>query len=206
MPESLDVPRILAARDDLIVVDKPSGWVVHATRPEETHDVRAWLIEHGYPNAAPVHRIDRGASGVVLFSEVPAVRTALGATFTNGEVDKRYVALVFGRTHRKGIVRVAVDGQPAVSRYRLLESLGGFSWLGVRPETGRKHQIRRHLHGIGHPIVGDDRYRPAGFRPVPAFPHRLCLHAASLALPDGRTFEAPVPEALERCREALRAP
>jgi len=203
MPDAAE-PRVLSATDELIVVDKPSGWVVHATREDEGHDLRAWLAERGHLDMAPLHRLDRGASGVVLFSNVPGVRRAIGAEFAEGRVDKRYVAIVHGRTHRKGIVRLEVDGQPAVTRYRLLEPLGGFSWLGVRPETGRKHQIRRHLHGLGHPIVGDDRYKPAGFRAVPAFPHRLCLHAERLALPDGRVFEAPVPEALERCREALR--
>lgn len=199
-----DEPRLIALEEDLVVVDKPSGWVVHAARVGEAHDLRAWLAGAGHPGLAPLHRIDRGASGVVLFSAVPSVRKALGEAFAAGAVDKRYVALVHGRTHQKGIVRVPVDDQPAVTRYRLLEPLGGFSWLGVRPETGRKHQIRRHLHGLGHPIVGDERYRPAGFRPVPAFPGRLCLHAARLALPDGRVFEATVPDPLERCREALR--
>lgn len=204
MPDSPELPRLVDVADDLVVVDKPSGWVVHATRPDEPHDLRAWLAEHDLVDMAPLHRLDRGASGVVLFSAVPAVRKALGAELAAGTIDKRYVALVHGRTHRKGIVRHPVDGQDAVTRYRLLEPLGGFSWVGARPETGRKHQIRRHLHGIGHPIVGDDRYRPSGFRAVPAFPGRLCLHAARIALPDGRVFEAEVPEAIERCLVALR--
>ena len=204
MPDAPDAPRLVAVTDDLVVVDKPSGWVVHATREDEPHDLLAWLASEGHLDMAPLHRIDRGASGVVLFSNVPAVRRALATELASGNVDKRYVALVYGRTHRKGIVRQPIDGQPSVTRYRLLEALGGFSWLGVRPETGRKHQIRRHLHGLGHSIIGDDRYRPARFRRVPAYPGRLCLHAHRLTLPDGRLFEAPVPEALERCREALR--
>ena len=200
-----ELPRLIAIEDDVVVVDKPSGWVAHATRDDEPHDLRVWLAEQGHEAMAPLHRLDRGASGVLLYSAVPAVRSALGAELAAGNVDKRYVALVHGRTHRKGIVRQPLDGQAAVTRYRLLEPLGGFSWLGVRPDSGRKHQIRRHLNGLGHPIVGDDRYRPAGFRPVPAYPGRLCLHAERLTLPDGRTFEAPLPLALERCREALRA-
>ncbi|MEN0063710.1 MAG: RluA family pseudouridine synthase [Myxococcota bacterium] len=204
MADPTQSPVVLSADDDLVVVDKPSGWVVHAARQEESHDVLAWLTSQGHAGMAPLHRLDRGASGVVLFSAVPAIRKAIGAEFASGTVDKRYVALVHGRTHRKGIVRIPVDDQVAVTRYRLLEPLGGFSWLGVRPETGRKHQIRRHLHGLGHSIVGDDRYRIPGFIPVPAYPSRLCLHAQKLTLPDGRSFEAPVPEALQRCREALR--
>ena len=197
-------PRLIGESDDLIVVDKPAGWVVHATREEELWDLRRWLAQRGHADMAPLHRLDRGASGAVLFSGIPAVRKAIGKEFAEGLVHKRYVALVFGRTHRKGIVRLGVDGRAAVTRYRLLEGLGGFSWLGIRPETGRKHQIRRHLHGIGHPIVGDGRYRPVGFQRVPAFPNRLCLHAERIELRDGRVFEAPLPEELARCREALR--
>ncbi len=90
-----------------------------------------------------------------------------------------------------------------MTRYALAEALGAFSLLRVRPETGRKHQIRRHLHGIGLPLVGDTRYR-GRFRPVPGFPGRLFLHAWRLSLPDGRSFESPLPPELEACILELR--
>ena len=95
--------------------------------------------------------------------------------------------------------------QPAVTRYRCLAVHGRFSYLEVRPETGRKHQIRRHLHGIGHPLVGDTRYRPRRFRAVPGFPGRIWLHALRLELPDGRHFEAPLPPELSAHLEVLAA-
>jgi 23S rRNA pseudouridine955/2504/2580 synthase len=85
----------------------------------------------------------------------------------------------------------------AVTRYRLEAWLGPFSLLTVRPETGRKHQIRRHLQTIGHAVVGDDRYPPRRFRKVPGFPGRLWLHANELTLPDGRRFRAPLAAELD---------
>ncbi|HHO50928.1 MAG TPA: RluA family pseudouridine synthase, partial [Deltaproteobacteria bacterium] len=205
----LPSPRILtiersADRITLLAVDKPSGWVAHATRPDEPADLRAWLQQQGHPGCAPLHRLDRGTSGVLLFSPDPAIRAQLGAELTAGTITKRYLALVIGHARRKGIIRTALDGRRAVTRYGLAERLGGFSLLRVRPQTGRKHQIRRHLHSIGLPVVGDDRYRPARFRAVPGYPERLFLHAYQLILPDGRTFESPLPQVLSGCLEALR--
>ena len=196
----------MAVEDDgLIVVAKTSGWVVHASEATESRDLRRWLDSQGHEGCSPLHRLDRGASGVVLYSANPELRASLGKAFAEGEVAKRYQALVHGRTHTKGTIRVPVLGRPAVTRYRLLRRLGGFSLLRVRPETGRHHQIRRHLHGIGHSLVGDDRYKPRGFRPVPGFPGRLFLHASALELPDGRTWSAPLPDELERCLTAVSA-
>lgn len=207
-------PRLLAREEDgLLVFDKPAGWVVHAAEADETRELLSWAVQAGHapPEVAPVHRLDRETSGVVLLSADPALRGALGRAFAVGEVHKTYRALVHGRTHRKGIVRRpladARRGRPleAVTRYRTLEWLGGFSLVEVRPETGRRHQIRRHLQMIGHPVVGDERYGPRRFRPVPAFPGRLWLHAARLALPDGRVFESSLPPELESHLDALRA-
>ena len=198
-------PQVIATDGALVVVDKPSGWVVHATEQAEPHDVQAWLAANHHPGCSPVHRLDRGASGIALYSPDPEVRAAVGRWFAAGEVAKRYVALVHRRTHRKGVLRTPLDGKDAVTRYRTVRPLRGFSLLLVRPETGRKHQIRRHLHGIGHPIVGDERYRPPTFRAVPGFPGRLFLHAARLTLPDGRMWETPLPPELQRCLDALGA-
>jgi 23S rRNA-/tRNA-specific pseudouridylate synthase len=209
------LPRILSVAPDLVAVDKPAGWVVHAARPGETHDLRAWLAEAGASGRAPrgldpVHRLDRETSGVVLYAAEPAHRAALGKHFEAGAVRKTYLALVQGHAHAKGVLRQPVprdDGgapQEACTRYRLAEALGGFSLLRVQPETGRKHQIRVHLQGVGLPVVGDTRYPGRRRLRVPAFPGRLFLHAARLELPDGRVFEAPLPPELEACLAALR--
>ncbi len=154
------------------------------------------------PRLAAAHRLDRETSGVLLASADTQELTALGAAFASGGVSKTYLALVHGRCHKKGIIRRPLPdrrrGKPvaAVTRYRAMAWLGPFTLVRARPAHGRKHQIRRHLHGIGHPIVGDKRYHARQTRPVPDAPERLWLHAHSLTLPDGRSFESPLPPAL----------
>lgn len=193
------------------MLSKPAGLLVHAAECDDA-DLMSWL-EASEPSAhgiAPCHRLDRATSGVVIASTDPAERGVIGRLFEAGEVDKRYLALVFGATHRKGsIKRPLKRGRrggtaAALTRYRRLEVLGGFSLLEVSPKTGRKHQIRRHLQGIGHSIVGDLRYGNKRFRPVPGYPDRLWLHASRVTLPDGRTFESPLPTELTTHLEILR--
>lgn len=196
-------PAILLHDDALWVLSKPAGLAAHPTGTE-VPDVISWAIAHAGapPELAPVHRLDRETSGVLICAADPRIRAELGALFTRGDVDKRYLALVHGRTHAKGVIRRALSDArrgrplPAITRYRRLEVLGRVSLLEVRPETGRTHQIRKHLAGIGHAIVGDERYPPKRFTPVAGFPGRLWLHAASISLADGRTFEAPLPSEL----------
>jgi 23S rRNA-/tRNA-specific pseudouridylate synthase len=119
--------------------------------------------------------------------------------------------MVFGKTRDKGIIRRTLQDArrktklDAVTRYRTVEAFKKCSLLDVTPETGRKHQIRRHLQGIGHAVVGDTRYRPRGKPTVPAFPGRLWLHAAEVTLPDGRHFKAALPSELADHLKTLRA-
>jgi 23S rRNA-/tRNA-specific pseudouridylate synthase len=207
-------PTILLHEGSLVAVAKPAGWVVHPARPDEPADLRAWLAEQpGLPAGLdPIHRLDRETSGVVLYAADPALKGSLGIAFAEGRVHKTYLALVIGRAHQKGVIRTPLSPdhpgppQAALTRYRLHEKLGGFSLLRVNPETGRKHQVRRHLHGIGLPLVGDSRYPPPRRVRVPGFPGRLWLHAWRLELPDGRVIEAPLPPELEATLVALRAP
>lgn len=207
-------PVLLADDGDLVAVDKPAGWVVHAAMEGERHDLRAWLAgQPGLPGGLePLHRLDRETSGVVLFAASARTRAEIGRAFMDGAVQKTYLVLVQGHAHRKGVIRAPLapdhpgPPQDAVTRYRLVEALGAFSLLRVHPETGRKHQIRRHLQGLGLAVVGDTRYPPARPLRVPAFPGRLCLHAAAVTLPDGRVFEAPLPPDFAACVAALRRP
>jgi 23S rRNA-/tRNA-specific pseudouridylate synthase len=207
-----DSPRILSAHGNVVAVYKPAGMQVHPANASTELDLCAWLESEPLapPGLTPVHRLDMGTSGVVLCAADPEHRAEIAGWFSRGEVTKTYLALVFGHAHKKGTIRRPLrDGRrrrslQAITRYRLLEPLGGFSLLRVQPETGRKHQIRRHLHGIGVPIVGDDEYKPARFVPVPGFPGRLWLHAWKIGLPDGTELEAPLPPELEATLAALR--
>ena len=136
-------PSILALQDDLVALDKPAGWVVHAAMRDERFDLRAWCAANPTlpKGLEPLHRLDRDTSGVVLYAADPAVRAAIGAWFREGKIEKSYLALVQGHAHRKGVIRAQLapdDGgapQDAVTRYRLVEALGGFSLVRctIRP-------------------------------------------------------------------------
>lgn len=194
---------LLHREGSLWVFFKPSGLACHPGDPRVPDLVTYARTTFGAPpTLSPVHRLDRETSGVLLMSTDADERGALGKAFAEHRVEKTYLALVQGTMHRKGIIREPLDDQrrgrplPAITRYRSLERLGGFTLIAVRPQTGRKHQIRRHLQHLGRPIVGDTRYPGRRRMRVPAFPGRLWLHALRVVLPDGRTFEAPLPEQL----------
>ncbi len=214
-------PSILAREGDLWVFFKPAGYNTHPpgtssgekqNEKNRERDMVSWA-RSTYPQEgpfAPIHRLDRETSGVILFTPRSETCREAGKWFAAGEVKKRYLALVTGRTRKHGIIRRPLKtgrfgkSQEAVTRYRLLEWVGPFSLLQVSPEQGRRHQIRRHLKGIGHPIVGDSRYARHLLSKTILPPGRLWLHAWCLELPDGRLFEAPLPGELESHLHDLR--
>lgn len=206
----MDAPEVLFREARFVAVAKPSGWRTHPGSGEGP-DVAAWLARQpDLPDdLAPAHRLDRGTSGVLLCGVGGEARSEAAEAFAAGRIAKRYLALVHGRTRTKGIVRRAlrVGGaeKVAVTRYRTLAHLPGCSLLVVRPETGRKHQIRRHLQGLGHAVVGDERHPPRRFRAVRAFPGRLWLHAWRLTWPEVLDLTAPLPPALAAHLRALGA-
>jgi 23S rRNA-/tRNA-specific pseudouridylate synthase len=212
MATPADQPRILSVHDFVVAVHKPAGMPVHPANASRELDLVTWLANEPMapPGIAPVHRLDKDASGLVLCAAEPEQRAEISGWFARHELGKTYQALVYGHARKKGTIRRPLRDSrrrkplSATTRYRLLEALGGFSLLRVQPETGRKHQIRRHLHGIGLPLVGDEEYKPLRFVPVPAFPGRLWLHAWRLVLPDGTELESPLPPELEENLKALR--
>jgi len=213
MPTPLLPHLVGRAADGTCAVHKPAGMPVHPGEPGAPTDL-VTLLRAGLPGLPagllPVHRLDIGASGIVLCAADPALRARLGEALAAGAIEKAYLCLVFGRTRPRGTIsRPLPDPRrggalAARTRYATLEHLGGFSLLAVRIDTGRKHQIRRHLAGIGHPLVGDTRHGPPRAR-VPAFPGRLWLHARTVALPGGTVFQDPLPPALLDHLSALRA-
>jgi tRNA pseudouridine65 synthase len=209
---------------DVVVVDKPSGMLVHrgpaSDRVVAMTITRNQVGQHVYP----VHRLDRGTSGALVFALEPAGAGALQEQLRAGTVDKRYLALVRGVPPAEGVldhpVPRAEDGErvPAVSAWRVLGSVskpGRYSLVEVRPRTGRRHQIRRHLKHLAHPIIGDVRYGKGDhnrrFRAAPYGLHRLALHAWFLGFAHPRTGErievrAPLPADMATALAALGLP
>lgn len=138
-----------------------------------------------------VHRLDLEASGLILFAKDAAAHKLLCAQFEARSVSKLYLALVLGALPGGGLIdsplkefgsgRVAASpqGKPCRTRWRCRSSFAGSTLIEASPLTGRRHQLRAHFYGLGHPILGDTRYgRP---RPVGRAP-RLMLHALALSL------------------------
>ncbi|HET6575248.1 MAG TPA: RluA family pseudouridine synthase [Fimbriiglobus sp.] len=207
--------KIVFEDDALLVIDKPSGLLAVATEAEKADTAFARLNSHlaakhaGRPFV--VHRIDRETSGLLLFARSAAIRDRLQANWDG--VAKTYLAVVEGTpkpaegTVENDLVecrslRVRAGGGPgakrALSRYRVVASRGPYSLVEVGLETGRKHQIRVHLAGLGCPVVGDKVYG-AETNPV----GRLGLHAWRLAFDhpvSGKRvdLESPLPDKLRR--------
>jgi 23S rRNA pseudouridine1911/1915/1917 synthase len=190
LPPRLD---LVYEDDDLLVVDKPAGLLTIATERERERTVYAHLTARARARRPParvfiVHRLDRLASGLLVLAATPDAKRLLQAQFAAHTVERTYLAVVEGRLARPagtiatrllddapGRVRETRDpgrGRPAVTHWRLLHAGTRHTLLEVRLETGRRNQIRVHLAGIGHPVVGDDAYGSRG----DAF-GRLALHA-----------------------------
>ncbi len=157
--------RLIADEGAYSVWDKPRGMYSQGSKWGDHCTIARWVEQHLQPErpAFIVHRLDRAASGLILIAHRKRVAAALARMFQQREMEKHYTAIVHGRfpdTPQPLIIEEAIDGRPALSRIRLIEydRAGDHSTLDVEIETGRKHQIRRHLAGQGHPIIGDRRY------------------------------------------------
>lgn len=196
-------PRTVAGGPGWAVMEKPP-LMPTIPHPEWPTSLVA-LARRALPRAHAVHRLDGGTSGLVLVAEPGARAPDLEQS------RKTYIALAKGITHKAGALRQELfdDGRPveAETRYRRVDVVGGHSLLEVELFTGRTHQIRRHLAGVGHPVLGDARYGdPASNRHLDAR-HGLVrpfLHAARLETPDG-TFESALWPDLQAALDSLRA-
>lgn len=230
IPENIPLD-IIFENDDLLVVDKPAGMVVH---PAAGHDsgtlVHAVLgydpeIEGigGEERPGVVHRLDKETSGLILLAKNDNAHHWLQDQFRLRQVEKTYLALVDGApptpsgrveaaigrdpSHRKQMaVLPPGKGRESVSEYKTLEKFRHHTLLEFRPHTGRTHQIRLHCAFLGCPIVGDKVY---GRKNPTVEIKRHFLHAAKLKIilpgeKQPRTFEAPLPVELERVLDGLR--
>ena len=208
---------ILFENERFLAVEKPSGLSM-ATRPGDASAAARILAALGLPGGEDlrlVHRLDVGTSGIVLVARGPAAHRAATALFSARSVRKVYRAVVWGHpVPARGVVdlplavdradrrkmRTAPGGKRAVTRWTTLGRLPSVAHLELFPETGRTHQIRVHLAGLGHPIVGDDLYG-GDVTGSEALAGRHALHASRLAWPGDDevpafTVDSPLPAEL----------
>jgi 23S rRNA pseudouridine1911/1915/1917 synthase len=235
IPEPGIVLDVVYEDDDLLIVDKPAGLVVHPSPGHDTGTLVHALLGRqagaeyggiaGVRRPGIVHRLDRDTSGLLMVAKTDRAQSSLMAQLKARRVKKTYQALVLGSVGAavgrieapigrdpKQRTRMAVvpDGRPSVTGYRVRERFSGWTLLEVDLITGRTHQIRVHLDAIGHPIAGDPFYGTGTSRRGPEGLERLFLHAWRLELTspaDGHLIraEAPLPPALADVLDALRA-
>lgn len=218
----------------LIVINKPAGMVVHPGNDNWHGTLLNGLLHHaaqlnGIPRAGIVHRLDKNTSGLLVVAKTLEAQTSLVRQLQNRTMKRDYFALVLGRVTIDGWVNTPIgrhpiqrvkmavtkNGKEACTHYLVIEQLCGCTLLQCSLETGRTHQIRVHMHSIGHPLVGDPIYsnKPRKVahevrRLVMNFP-RQALHAQRLELTHPKTgqtvmWETGLPEDLEKLLLTLR--
>jgi len=200
-------------RDDLVIaIDKQAGELTVAGRAKDPADAAGPLWERVRaiaPEALPVHRLDLGTSGVLLFALGRQAHRSLSMAFEAHRIEKQYLALVKGdqletrcdlplTQGRAGQMRTAekaeANAKPARTDFKPLDRFGRFTWVLARPHTGRTHQIRVHLQSLGHPLAIDPRYGddvplkvgdldPSATNPEEVILVRTPLHASSIRVP-----------------------
>jgi 23S rRNA pseudouridine1911/1915/1917 synthase len=236
-PEPRDAPpaaeaielRLVHEDPSVLVVDKPAGLVVHPGSGNWSGTMLNALLHHDpalehVPRAGIVHRLDKDTSGLLVVARSVEAQVALVRQMQARSVERIYLAVAHGVVAREGSVEkpigrdprqrtrmaVVAGGRPALTHYQPVESFEGASLLECSLATGRTHQIRVHLHSIGHALVGDPVYRSTrASDPVLAGFPRQALHAARLSFdhPAGgrrRTFRSALPRDMRDLVSALR--
>lgn len=231
VPEAIPLD-ILFENEDVMVVNKPAGMVVHPAAGHASGTLVHAALAHapemrgigGEKRPGIVHRLDKNTSGVIMLAKNDHIHRQLQVQFSARQVQKVYLALVDGKpptptgrieasigrdpTHRKQMaVVLPKKGRQAISEYRTLEAFPEHTLLEIHPITGRTHQIRLHLSYLDCPVVGDTKY---GRRKPSITTERHFLHAARLTInlpgeSQARTFKAPLPEELEQILQDLRS-
>ena len=224
-----DIPLdILFEDDDLIVLNKPAGLVVHPGAGHREHTLVNALLHHcpelsgigGKKRPGIVHRLDKETSGYIIVAKNDEAHRDLSEQFAARSVEKIYLALVAGKmrkisgtiearigrhpVHRQRMAVADTRGRSAKTEYRGIRSGNEVSLVECRLHSGRTHQIRVHLHHLGHPVLGDKIYAPKLAKVLP----RQMLHAWKLGFDHPRTkkrenFEAPLPDDFEQALAKL---
>jgi 23S rRNA pseudouridine1911/1915/1917 synthase len=236
LPET--IPLTLVHEDeDILVVDKPVGLVVHPGAGNRSHTLQNALLGMDpslatLPRAGIIHRLDKDTSGLLVVARTLEAHTSLTRQLMARTVSREYLAVCTGvmtgggtvdepiGRHRTDRLRMTVrqDGRPAVTHYRVLERFRAHTYLNVKLETGRTHQIRLHLSHVRYPIAGDQVYGGRFAQPKGATERllvtlrafkRQALHAASLGFDHPRTgkrlsLQSPLPADYAELLAALR--
>lgn len=226
------IPLAIVHEDaDILVIDKPAGLVVHPGSGNRDGTLLNALLHHapalaGLPRAGIVHRLDKDTSGLLVVAKTLTAQTSLVRQLQAHTVRREYMAVALGVPATQGRVdapigrhpvartRMAVvaRGKSAITHFRVLRAGSGWSLVECRLETGRTHQIRVHMHSIGHPLLGDPVYGSVKLaRTLPDVAKtfgRQALHAAQLELihpASGKAlaFQSPLPADLVRLLTAL---
>jgi 23S rRNA pseudouridine1911/1915/1917 synthase len=236
LPEAIAL-RLVHEDRDVLVIDKPAGLVVHPGAGNPHHTLQNALLGMdpslaALPRAGLIHRLDKDTSGLLVVARTPQAQTSLSRQLEARTMSREYVAACVGvmtgggtvdepiGRHRGDRLRMAirVSGRPAVTHYRVLERFRAHTYLSVKLETGRTHQIRLHLSHIKYPIVGDPVYGGRFGLPRGATSglidtlrgfKRQALHAAALGFEHPRTgkplmLQTPVPPDFAQLLAALR--
>lgn len=228
-PQKMDLD-IVYEDEDVILINKPKGMVVHPAPGHTTDTLVNGLLYHckdnlsginGVARPGIVHRIDRDTTGILIVCKNDMSHNSIAAQLKEHSITRRYRALVHGNVKndtgtvegpigrhpidRKKMAINERNGKPAVTHYTVLERFGNYTLIECVLETGRTHQIRVHMTSIGHPLVGDEVYGPA------KCPFKLqgqCLHAMVLGFVHPRTgeymeFSAELPEYFDKLLNKL---
>ena len=231
LPSPRDIPIDIVYEDeDIIIVDKPKGMVVHPAPGHEDDTLVNALMYHcgdslsginGELRPGIVHRIDKDTTGLLLVCKNDMAHISLSEQLSEHSIKRRYRALVYGgfnedegtvdapigrRKDDRKKMGVVADGRSAVTHFKVLERFRDISYIECRLETGRTHQIRVHMSHIGHPLLGDEVY---GRKKDPYAGNGQYLHAYKLGFVHPRTgeymeFDSPMPAYFEETLEKLR--
>ncbi|EFM11618.1 pseudouridine synthase, RluA family [Paenibacillus curdlanolyticus YK9] len=230
LPEPIPI-EVVFEDDDLLIVNKPAGIIVHPTHGHYTGTlangvVHYWQERGEIVRFRPIHRLDEHTSGLVVIAKTPYVHQQLSEQLQAGTIEKRYLAFVYGKPEpSEGTVNEPIDrdperphirivtpeGYPSVTHYETIAQYneGTASCVRLNLETGRTHQIRVHMKFLGCPLIGDDMYgREEGHGPADEKARRQALHAESIAFThpmtaERMTWKAPLPEDLQQLAHFL---
>lgn len=223
---------IIAETENYLIINKPAGLTVHKPNPESTMISLADILIQKYPDLKNIgehplrpgimHRLDKNVSGIMVIAKTMTMYTHLKNQFQTRQTQKTYLGLVYGhmpeeagtidfpiiRSHSGKMVArpKSQSGKEAVTLYETITQYPHFTYLKLMPKTGRTHQIRLHLHALGHPLVGETLHIPKKLKLFKNI-DRIFLHALRLGFfdlqGDWQEYEAPLPQELQTILNSL---